>query len=139
MSMLSIRPSWLNDFQDTLSDHWLKQWSQPPMRQSVHFDIKETQEGFLFVADVPGFDANQLSISFENHVLSIRGERDLQNEHHEKEYLLKERTQSSFSRQFQLPDYTGEEIQASCKKGILEILVPKAKQKTQKINIKVEE
>jgi HSP20 family protein len=59
-------------------------------------------------------------------VLSIRGEKKREEEHHDRNFYRMERSYGEFVRQFTLPEGVKEEdIQADFKDGVLEIMVPK--------------
>ena len=87
------------------------------------------KDGDLIVrAELPGIDPeNDVDISLSENVLTIRGERRREHEDESESYLRRETTYGSFQRQFVLPDHvTAEDVQASYRDGILEVVVPKA-------------
>ena len=89
-------------------------------------DIKEEPKQFIIKADLPGVDKNNIEISMENNVLTIKGERqDIKKEEREN-YSRVERTTGSFYRRFTLPNTAdSEKIQAKSKHGVLEVTIPK--------------
>ena len=89
-------------------------------------DIQEEGDRFVLHADIPGVDPKDIEITMENGVLTIRGERTLQNEEEQKNFKRIERVHGSFYRRFTLPDTAdAEKISASGKHGVLEIVIPK--------------
>ena len=89
-------------------------------------DIQEEGDRFVLHADIPGVDPKDIEITMENGVLTIRGERTLQNEEEQKNFKRIERVHGSFYRRFTLPDTANpEKISASGKHGVLEIVIPK--------------
>ena len=102
-------------------------------------DVAETQEKSLVRAEVPGMKQEDVQIEFENGLLTIRGERNL-----EKTDALTwhrvERTYGNFSRSFTLPRTVDpEKITATYRDGILEIEVPKREEaKPKQIRIAVQ-
>lgn len=100
-------------------------------------DIKEENECYVIKADIPGVDPKDIEVTFDNGVLSIYGERKLENEEEKDGYKRVERAYGSFSRQFTLPDSVQtEQINAKGKNGVLEIIIPKAeKAKPKKITV----
>jgi HSP20 family protein len=100
-------------------------------------DVKEDNEKYVIMADVPGVDPKDIDVSMENGVLTIRGERH--SEHSEEKENLKrvERSYGSFYRRFTLPDNVDvDNIHASGKNGVLSIMLPKsAPAKAKKIEI----
>ena len=102
-------------------------------------DIYETENELVIKADVPGMDENDLDVRVENHTLTIRGERKLEQTVKEDNYLRVERNYGSFSRSFGLPNTVNTEaIKAEYKNGALTIELPKsaeAKPKQIKVNV----
>ncbi|HVF41141.1 MAG TPA: Hsp20/alpha crystallin family protein [Gemmatimonadaceae bacterium] len=92
-------------------------------------DIRETQQEVRLEVEVPGMRPEEVEVTAENGVLTIRGEK--RNERKEGEessrYHLVERSYGSFMRSFQLPLGIDEEkIEAAYDNGILSIHIPKA-------------
>ena len=78
--------------------------------------------------------------SSSNGILTIKGEKKDEKEEREKEYYLSERRYGSFQRTFRVPEAVDfEKIDASFKKGVLTVTLPKsptAKQNEKQINVK---
>ena len=91
-------------------------------------DIQEDNERFVITADVPGVEPNDIEVTMENGVLTIKGERKLEtrNEGGDNGYRRVERVYGSFYRRFTLPDTAdAEAISANGKHGVLEVVIPK--------------
>ena len=89
-------------------------------------DIKESDEQFTITADIPGVAPNDIEVTMDNNVLSIKGERESESKSEKDGYRRVERAHGSFHRRFSLPDTAhGEEISATGKDGVLEITIPK--------------
>ncbi len=98
-------------------------------------DIKEEQDRFVLLADIPGVDPKEIEITMENGVLSIRGERRIEDDG---TFKRVERPRGTFYRRFSLPDTADpDRISARGRNGVLEIVIPKA-QKAQPRRITVE-
>jgi HSP20 family protein len=100
------------------------------------FDVKETKDGFLFRADLPGVKDSDLDISVTDNVLTVSGKR-VEERTEGEQYFTLERTSGEFSRSFSLPesaDVNG--VTADLKEGVLTLQVPK-KPETQPRRIKV--
>ena len=104
-------------------------------------DIKEEKDKFLIAADLPGVDPKNIEISVENNVLTLKGKREETREETKGSYYRMERTQGQFYRQFTLPSAVDSaHIIAKSKQGVLELTIPKKKQKeVKKIEVKVED
>ncbi len=98
-------------------------------------DIKEEEGRFVLLADIPGVEPKDIEITMENGVLSIRGERRIEDDG---SFKRVERPRGTFYRRFSLPDTADPEgITARGHNGVLEIVIPKAR-KAQPRRITVE-
>jgi HSP20 family protein len=104
-------------------------------------DIKEEKDCFLVLADIPGVKKEEVSISLEQHVLTLKGERHFEKTEHQNGYTRRERAQGQFYRRFSLPQTADDaKITARYAHGVLEIKIPKKEAATEKkIEITVEE
>jgi HSP20 family protein len=75
---------------------------------------------------VPGIKPEDIDISLEDDVLTVRGERKLDNEEEKEGYKRIERVRGTFFRQFNLPDTADQnKVTANCKDGVLEVIIQK--------------
>ena len=105
-------------------------------------DVIEESERYVFRADLPGVELSQIDVSFNDGVLTIKGERstgDVQAKEVDKEqsaYHRIERSFGSFQRSFRLPDtIDADNITAKSENGVLEVRVPKQEKTHRKIEI----
>ena len=105
---------------------------------SPAMDIREEDNRYVLEADIPGVSREDVDISLEDNVLTIKGERTLNSEENREGYHRKERVHGSFVRQFSLPDtVNAEAISATVTNGVLEIGIPKQeKPEPRKITVK---
>ena len=100
-------------------------------------DIHEEKERLVITAELPGFKENEISITTENGMLTISGERKFEKEENGKNYHRVERSYGRFARSFSLPNNVDrEKIQARFENGLLSVDLPKredAKPRTIKI------
>ncbi len=101
-------------------------------------DIEEQTSQFVITADVPGVAPEEIEITMENGVLTIRGERKDERNVEQNGFRRVERVSGSFYRRFTLPDSADpEKISAHGKNGVLEITIPKGdKAQLRRINVK---
>jgi HSP20 family protein len=105
-------------------------------------DVAERGDAYVVHAELPGVDPDQVDVSFEQNVLTIRGTKpasfDVANEG-ELRVFVSERVQGTFERSVRLPEYVNaERISASFANGLLTVVVPKAETaKPRKITIDV--
>jgi len=104
-------------------------------------DIKEDAGKFVLHADIPGVKPEEIDISMENGVLTIKGEKKTEATTEQDGYKRVERSYGSFYRRFSLPDTANAEaISAKSKHGVLEIIIPKQEAvQPKKINVTAEE
>lgn len=123
--IMLVTPRWFGDY-----DRW---WWAPRV------DIAETEKEFIIKAEIPEVKKEEVKISVDNGILSIRGERKQEKEEKGKKFHRVERYYGSFTRSFTLPDNVDEtKIEASFKDGMLNIQIPKSeKSKPKAIDVKI--
>ncbi len=103
-------------------------------------DVKETDKSVEVEAELPGVDEKDVQVTFDDGVLTIKGEKKTEKEETKAGYHVSERSYGSFLRTLDLPtDIDAEKISAKCVKGVLKITLPKlaeAKSKAKKIEIR---
>jgi HSP20 family protein len=89
-------------------------------------DIREDEQRFVILADIPGVDPAQIEVNMDKGVLTIKGEREAGINGHDGKFTRVERARGVFHRHFALPDSADAEgITANGKFGVLEIMIPK--------------
>ena len=93
-------------------------------------DVVERKDAYTLYAELPGVDASQIDMSFEQGVLTIRGTKrsnvEASNDGEVRVYAS-ERVSGSFERSIRLPEFVdGEQISADFTNGLLTVTVPKA-------------
>ena len=92
-------------------------------------DVNETETEFFLSADMPGLDKKDVSVDIHDGVITIKGERDIDNEKSTDGYRIRERQLGSFNRSFRLPDNVNEDkVAAKFKNGVLTVILPKTKE-----------
>ena len=102
-------------------------------------DIYEDEEGVTLRFELAGVEPKDVDVRFENGVLTIRGERKLEQEDKRENYHRVERSYGTFTRSFSLPGtLDAERIKAEAKNGVLAVTLPKkAEAKPRAIQVKV--
>jgi HSP20 family protein len=100
-------------------------------------DIKEEANRFVIYADLPGIDPQEIDVSMDRGILSIRGERKSESSEETERYSRIERRYGSFHRRFALPDSADADgISAHGRHGVLEVVIPKKPETTpRRINV----
>jgi HSP20 family protein len=103
-------------------------------------DIFEDENNFVIKLELPEIKREDVKVTLDKNVLTIAGERHLENEEKRDHYHRVERSYGSFFRSFTLsPNANVEAISAEFKDGVLRLLVPKkeeAKPKQIQVEIK---
>jgi len=90
-------------------------------------------------ADLPGLSKDDIKVELDNDVLSISGERSMEQEDDREGYYLSERSYGRFYRAVPLPEgVSGDQCEATFKDGVLEVTLraPREEQKAKQIEIK---
>ena len=97
---------------------------------SPRVDIKEAKDKYEIIADLPGVDKNDLSVTLENGVLTIEASTSEENiEEKDGKIIRKERRSGKYMRSFNLGAEVHEsDIKASFKNGVLSLAVPKVEE-----------
>ncbi len=101
-------------------------------------DIVEAGEGLKISLELPGLKPEDVKISLENFVLTVKGEKKQQVEEKGTVYRY-ERSYGSFERAFTLPNTVdADKVSASFENGVLTVSIPKSeKAKPREIQVKV--
>ena len=104
-------------------------------------DLSETGEGYLVEAALPGVKPEDVEITVENNVLTIKGETRQETDSKQRNFHRIERRFGSFQRTIGLPTAVkADAIQASLTNGVLRLEIPKAEEvKPRKISVNVGE
>ena len=92
-------------------------------------DVNESASDVGITVELPGIDPSAVEITYENDVLTVKGEKKSTRKEGDTEtrYHLVERTFGSFTRSFRMPKGLDEsKIDAQYANGVLTIRVPKA-------------
>jgi len=103
-----------------------------------NIEISETDKAIEVSAEMPGLERKDVEISIDDDVLTIRGEKKIEESQKDKNVQHSERSYGVFVRMLQLPPGVDpSSIQATMSKGVLKVAIPKpAKSKPKKIEVK---
>ena len=89
-------------------------------------DIYENEKHEVVIkAELPEMKREDISITFENNVLTIKGERKVENEVRKENFQRMERSYGAFSRSFTVPaTVDAAHISAAYKDGVLTVVLP---------------
>lgn len=109
-------------------------WFKPSL------DVASDDKEYSVKIELPGIEAENISIEYSSNTLKIRGEKRLEKEEKDKNFYRVERSYGSFQRILDLPEDSDiDNIKSSYKDGVLSIKIPKKTlpdKDTKKIEIK---
>ena len=135
----------LSSFRKEMDRLWDRFGGETPLTKtfgkswSPSVDISETKNSLVVKADLPGLEAEDVNVSISGDVLTIKGEKKLEEEEKDEHYHCVERYSGSFQRVFQLPSgVKTDQIEATFDKGVLKVTLPKVEEaKKKEIEVKV--
>lgn len=114
---------------------------ETPLGSGVFPALNVVEEGdkLVVTAEIPGVVADELDISIEGTTLAIRGERKLEQAENVN-YHRRERKAGRFQKALTLPyEVNADAVEASCRDGVLKLVLPKAEHaKPKKITLRAE-
>ncbi len=122
--LLSMRRAMDRLFENSLSDERdvTSEWSLP-------LDVVEDENDFVVKAPLPGVKPEDIDITFNQGMLTIKGQMKDESDTTKGQYHLRERRYGTFSRTINLPSTVKpEDIQADYADGILTLKLPKAEE-----------
>ena len=92
-------------------------------------DISERKDAYLVTVELPGVKLDDLTITLEDGLLTIQGERQFAEDSSEQQFHRVERRYGAFRRAITLPAHVmADAVEASFEDGVLQVLVPKAEE-----------
>ena len=136
--MTQLRWQPLDEFM-TLTDRMNRMFREPSLRILTPVepvsswlppvDIHEETDRIVVQAEVPGVHSEDIDVSVEDNTITLRGEKKQEKVVDGENACRLERFYGTFSRSFVLPTKINpEQIKATFKDGVLEVIVPKAEE-----------
>lgn len=125
---------------DEMQNRLMRMFNQAPMADRFPtepmgwlppVEIVEKPDALVLTAELPGLEGKDIDVSFEDDVLTIRGEKieEKREEKEEPKFHLFERYYGTFARSFTVPRMIDPgKIVAEFKNGVLVVTMPKAEQ-----------
>lgn len=103
-----------------------------PKVLSLKTDIKNCQDKYIVVCEVPGLTKDNISVNMEADILTIAINIARMETEKDFTYLLRERAEGKISRAFRLPDVDTSKISATLENGVLTLTLPKMVEKARR-------
>jgi len=112
-----------------------EEWLNQEQEGQLVVDVYQTPTNIVIKSTVAGLKTQDLDISINNDMITIRGKRENEEEVKKEDYFYKECYWGGFSRSIILPaEVKADETMAELENGILTIIIPKIN----KANINIE-
>ncbi len=118
---------------------------QPKRTANVRTDIEETEKGYTFTVELPGFDKSEVKIELKDNYLTVKAEHAPKTEENaegaeKKRYIRRERYNGVRQRSYFVgEDINAEGIKAGFNNGILTIDIPRKEPKEEaKVTISID-
>ena len=134
---------------DQLFDHMLQGFGMPMAAgpaageagriTAPRIDVSESDDEYRISADLPGVTPADVSVTLNDDVLTIRGEKKSQRQDERQNYHVIERSYGAFQRSLRLPFSADPgKVQANFEHGVLTVSVPKSaqQQRSQRIEVR---
>lgn len=116
----------MNDFFGSLGLNEVGEFFNDMKRPLLRTDIIEKESCAEILADVPGFEKNEISVKLENGVLTITAQKTEDTENETGRYIRKERFSKKAERRFTVGErIRKEDIKASLNNGVLRLIIEK--------------
>ncbi|MDD4615908.1 MAG: Hsp20/alpha crystallin family protein [Alphaproteobacteria bacterium] len=154
MALRSFLPSRFSDFggdpftsisraiQRSLEDAWqgVPSTTTEAAAMPVALDVSEDDKAYRVTAELPGLSEKDVDVSFDDGILTIRGEKKVERDEEKDTWHIVERSYGSFQRRLALSNEVDQDkIDAKFEKGVLNVTLPKlpeAKKTGKKIEVK---
>lgn len=124
------------DEEEGVEDVWDEMSEEIEEEGQLAVDVYQDKKNIIIKSTIAGVEPDDIDISIDNDMITIRGRREKQRDIAEDDYFYQECYWGGFSRSIILPvEVDAESIEASMRNGVLTITLPKTH--TKDVNIKV--
>jgi HSP20 family protein len=120
----------LERLERSFNDFWQRSPLALPIKEKAmmpSIDVIENDQAVQIVADLPGFNEEDIHVDINNRIFTLYGEKKEEKEESRNNYYIAERSTGCFRRTFQLPAAIDENrIEAILKDGVLKVILPKS-------------
>jgi HSP20 family protein len=106
---------------------------------NASMNVSETDKEFRITAEPPGVTEQDIAVSLDDDVLTIRGEKKFERKDDKENFHFVERSYGTFQRSLRLPyAVESEQVRASFENGVLTVTVPKTERQERSRRIQVQ-
>lgn len=107
-----------------LDDFFNDEFFLPSVNSNSHLDVYQEDNKYVVEVDLPGYKKEEINMSFNNDLLTIKAEHIEENKEDTKKYIYRSRSQSMFTRQIRFSNIEHENIDAKFEEGVLKVILP---------------
>ena len=116
----------------------MREWLRETEEWLPDIDMFRKDDTLVIRADVPGIKPEDIEITVEGDILTIKGHREEEKEIKEEDYYCSERATGEFVRTVRLPEgVSADQIEAHRENGVLEVNIPAPKAEPKAVKIPV--
>jgi HSP20 family protein len=124
--LASLRDEIESTFRQFLGPARTGEWVTTAGGWSPAVDVEENDDAYVVYAELPSVTAEDLQVTFDDGVLTVRGERKFYEEKKAETFRRVERRYGAFHRSLRLPGpVNSEKVEGTFKDGLLTVTVPK--------------
>jgi HSP20 family protein len=96
----------------------------PTLSRSNALDVYQENDNYIVEVDLPGFTKEDISIAYNNDLLTIRAQHAEETSDDSKKYVYRSRSRSLFTRQIRFSNINSDAIEAKYDNGVLKVTLP---------------
>jgi HSP20 family protein len=97
----------------------------PDFHGGFKADVRETEKEYIVEADLPGMDKDQIELSLNDDILTVKANRSEEKNEEREGFIRKERYNGVFQRSFLVEGVKRDHVEASYDNGVLKVVLPK--------------
>ena len=106
---------------------------------NASMNVSETENEIRITAELPGVTEQDIDVSLDDDVLTIRGEKKFERKDDKENFHFVERSYGTFQRSLRLPfPADPEQVQAKFENGVLTVTLPKTKQQERSRRVQIQ-
>ena len=96
----------------------------PTLSRANALDVYQENDNYIVEVDLPGFKKEDISIAYNNDLLTIKAQHAEETNDDTKKYVYRSRSRSLFTRQIRFSNISADGIEAKYEDGVLKVTLP---------------